>query len=93
MQQDCNRKLADNSNPTLIPGPQEMGNLVALTTQEWQIAMNHATIAQSNQQRQIQAAQQAAQPPPQKPDEVKEETEKDMHVVQDLVENIADKPS
>ena len=67
-----------------------MGSLVGVILQEWQIAMHNATVAQLQQQRQQQQIQ---SPPPKKTDEVKAEKVKDMHVVQDLVSDIVEKPS
>lgn len=67
-----------------------MSSLVGAMAQEWQIAMHNLSISQNQQ-----AIAQQNQPkvPEKKQEEVKAEEDADMHVVQDLVSDIAEKPT
>ena len=68
-----------------------MGQKVGTILAEWQIAMHNATIEEMRK-RQVPPPRPPADEPGKKPEEVKAEKAQDMHIVQDLVEDIAEKP-
>jgi hypothetical protein len=82
----------------MVPGVREMGSLVGAMLQEWEVAMHKAAVANAAQS-QAQARHWGEQQQKvltlstEGPKEnVGGESAKELHIVQDLVQNIKDKP-
>jgi len=96
--QGCQRPLGEISQPVIVPGVKEMGGLVAAMLKEWEVAMHNAAVANAAQTQALQwsnqqQAQQTAAAGGGAPAEAGEAAPaKELHVVQDLVQNIREKP-
>ena len=68
-----------------------MGRLVAAMLQEWEVAMHNAAVAKNAQLQQV-PGQETAQPPAEAAKQPEKPVIEDLHVVEDLVQDIREKP-
>lgn len=94
--QGCQRPLEHFDQAVTVPGLREMGSLVGAMLQEWEVAMHNAAVAGAAQMQQSSGSAQGQAPVQQTPVAASEGSGKDkledLHVVQDLVQDIKEKP-
>ena len=91
--QGCQRPLKHVDGSMIIPGLREMGSLMGAMLQEWEVAMHNAALAKASQGQQLQAQIPAEQKDIEAAGEPEEQpAAAELHVVQDLVQDIKDKP-
>ena len=89
--QSCQRPVTHLDQAVIIPGPHELSSMVGAMAQEWEVAMHNAAIARAAEVQQS-LGQQQPQQAIEGPKTAEKPAVEDLHVVEDLVHDIRDKP-